>query len=153
MEVLIFYSKRKPILNGAVGVDMNGQKNRMFPSEKQFSELLDKQHRIWQYPAPRFRLNNTTYRPDFYLPKENIYIEVVGTQQAYEKNKEKLYKFRKIYPKIILLVLDRNGIPVEKIAFKMGCSVATVMRWLKKESSPSPVELKLLQRILRGYQN
>ena len=78
----------------------------MFPKEKQFADLLDKQKKEWQYPTKRFDLGNTTYRPDFYLPNENLYIEVIGTRQAYHANKNKIFKFRKLYPFVKFIIVD-----------------------------------------------
>lgn len=72
----------------------------MFPRERQFANLLDEQKRKWEYPTKRFDLGSTHYRPDFYLPKENLYIEVVGSRQAYHSNKNKIAQFIKLYPKV-----------------------------------------------------
>lgn len=41
----------------------------------------------------------------------------------------------------------------EKIAVKLGVSAMTIYRWRVGKFEPSVTELKLLQRILRGYQN
>ena len=41
----------------------------------------------------------------------------------------------------------------EKIAVKLGVSAITVYRWRIGKFKPSSTELKLLERILRGYQN
>lgn len=84
---------------------------KMFPREKQFADLLDKQNRKWQYPASRFKINDTHYRPDFYLPNENLYIEVVGSRQAYHANKKKIAKFLHLYPHIKFTIVDYENIP------------------------------------------
>ena len=41
----------------------------------------------------------------------------------------------------------------EKIAVKLGVSAITIYRWRFGKFEPSSTELKLLARILRGYQN
>jgi len=41
----------------------------------------------------------------------------------------------------------------EKIAVKLGVSSMTIYRWRLGKFNPSFTELKLLQRILIGYQN
>ena len=33
----------------------------MWPSERKFANLLNRQNRKWEYPAKRFELNGTTY--------------------------------------------------------------------------------------------
>ena len=81
----------------------------MWQSEKKFAELLTKQKREWVYPAKRFNLGKTTYRPDFFLPNEKLYIEVIGTRQAYHTNKDKIDKFKKLYPYIKFIIVDSNG--------------------------------------------
>ena len=86
-----------------------GIERKMYPREKEFSKLLDKQGRKWIYEPKRFNLNNTTYCPDFYIPKEKLYIEVVGSRQAYHLNKKKIAKFRRLFPKIKLLVMEWKG--------------------------------------------
>lgn len=54
----------------------------MYPREKYFADLLTKQGKKWQYPVKRFQLKRTTYRPDFYLPEEDLYVEVVGSKTS-----------------------------------------------------------------------
>ncbi len=83
----------------------------MWPREKQFAKLLTKQGRKWKYPSPRFQLKNTTYRPDFFLPDENLYIEVVGTPQAYYANRHKIAEMKKTYPNIRFIVVDYKNNP------------------------------------------
>jgi len=55
---------------------------------------------------------------------------------------------------IILQELNsKYGVSDEKIAGKFSVRAITVYRWRVGKCNPSAVELKLLQRILRGYQN
>ena len=85
----------------------------MFPKEKQFANILNKQNRKWKYPAKRFKLKNTTYRPDFFLPDENLYIEVVGTRQAYHQNKHKIAELKK------LIIVDFEGHELKILVSKL----------------------------------
>ena len=82
---------------------------KIFPREKQFSKLLDKHNIAWQFPCKRFKLRATTYRPDFYLPEKDIYIEVVGSRQAFHLNKYKFVEFLKLYPTIKFKIADWKG--------------------------------------------
>lgn len=52
---------------------MEKMPKRMFPRERIFADLLDSQGLEWDYEPRRFRLNKTTYRPDFYVPSEDIF--------------------------------------------------------------------------------
>ena len=81
----------------------------MYPREKQFADLLTKQNFQWAYHPKRFKVKDSHYTPDFYLFNEKLYIEVVGTRQAYHLNKNKIAEFRKIYPNIYLIIVDYKG--------------------------------------------
>ena len=81
----------------------------MHDTEKTFADLLDKQKRKWVYHPCKFKLNNTTYEPDFYLPKEKLYIEVIASKGGYLQNKYKYDLFKKLYPKLRFKILDYAG--------------------------------------------
>ena len=73
-------------------------------------------HPNWQYQPANFRLNGTTYSPDFYDEERNVFIEVSGSRQAYHANKDKYELFEKLFPKLSFevrkpdgLLLDTNG--------------------------------------------
>ena len=83
----------------------------MYPKEKQFADLLSKQKRDWVYHPKRFKVKDTHYEPDFFLPNENLYIEVIGTRQAFHQNKNKILKFKKLYPHIRFIIVDFNNNP------------------------------------------
>lgn len=85
----------------------------MWPKEKQFANLLTKQKKKWIYHPRHFDLypHFRHYEPDFYLPKEDKYIEVVGTRQAYHSNKDKYQILKKLYPNVNLLILTWEGKP------------------------------------------
>ena len=68
-----------------------------------FAYWLDLSHIKWQYELNRFKLNNTTYTPDFYLPEFNLYIEIKGWQR-----RNKYLKFRKQYPELDIKLFDRK---------------------------------------------
>ncbi len=88
--------------------------------EKRENQFISKffTHNNWiKYPAA-FQLNGTKYTPDFYDGRRRIFIEVVGTRQAFHYQKEKYELFREMYPFVPLefrtsegdlLNLDHNG--------------------------------------------
>jgi len=133
----------------------------MWPSEKQFADLLDKQGRKWEYPARRFKLKNTTYQPDFFLPNENLYIEVVGyTNQSYQRNKHKYLELKRIYPNIHFIVVDYKGNPFEsnyngKGLKKEKVCLTTTLELIKKVQQEAIKQNRsmsnLVETILRGY--
>lgn len=77
--------------------------------EIKFAKWLSKHEIEWIYEPKEFDLNNTTYTPDFYLPKKDIYIEIKGYWRDDARKKYKLFK--KLYPKIILkIITDINNL-------------------------------------------
>ncbi len=73
-----------------------------------YAKWLDKQKIKWVYESITFDLGNTTYTPDFYLPERNKYIEVKGYWREDAKIKFKLFK--KLYPKITILIIGKKDI-------------------------------------------
>ncbi len=66
-------------------------------------------HPNWVHHPATFRVGNTRYTPDFYDGERNIFIEVVGTHQAFDANKEKYKQFIAKFPKIGFEVRRVNG--------------------------------------------
>jgi len=66
-------------------------------------------HNNWIYHPTTFRLNGTTYQPDFYDPESNVFIEVVGTRQAYHANKNKYHQMKKLFPLINFIICKEDG--------------------------------------------
>jgi len=71
--------------------------------EVKYAKYLDRNKIKWKYEPKTFDLGNMTYTPDFYLPKTKAYVEIKGYFS--EKNKKKMKKFVKLYPKIKLKLL------------------------------------------------
>ncbi len=71
--------------------------------EVAYAKWLDKQKIKWKYEPKRFNLGKLTYVPDFYLPKQNLYIEIKGYFN--KKTKQKMRLFKKVYPNIKLNIL------------------------------------------------
>lgn len=84
----------------------------MHPKEKEFADLLTKQGRKWIYHYKSFSLGHTSYEPDFYLPKENLYIEVVGNPSSLRNNARKIMQFKRVYSKIKFIIVNYKGIPI-----------------------------------------
>lgn len=76
--------------------------------EVAYAMYLDKLGLEWTYEPRWFRVgrgpwNGVTYRPDFQVPALKTYVEIKGAWL--NGSKAKVAKFRKLYPKINLLVL------------------------------------------------
>lgn len=70
----------------------------------------------WQYAPRIFDLGVHTYRPDFYLPTENMYIEVKNFMNRYSLNRDRL--FRERYPDIKLEILSKKEYEEIKINYR-----------------------------------
>ncbi len=72
--------------------------------EIRFAQFLDLSGYKWQYESKTFDLEDTTYTPDFYIPQWDLYIEIKGYFS--DKAKIKLKKFKKLYKKIHLIIIN-----------------------------------------------
>lgn len=87
------------------------------PSERVFANLLDLYGVEWVYEPIEFPLlwNEEgepvkAFRPDFYLPERNFFIELtVLEQRNVTKKNQKIRKFRVLYPEVKLLVVYQRG--------------------------------------------
>jgi hypothetical protein len=96
----------KPIANGKRIYYMN----ICFRSgwEVAYAKYLDKNKIKWQYEPKAFDLGNYTYRPDFYLSEDNVYVEIKGFWRGNAKMKFNLFK--KLYPKIKIKLLRKYNL-------------------------------------------
>jgi len=77
-------------------------------SEKQFAQLLDFYEIEWEYEPTEFALEwdesktpTKYFRPDFYLPDEDLYIEITTmNQKLVTKKNRKVRQLRSLYPEI-----------------------------------------------------
>ena len=66
-------------------------------------------HNNWLYQPANFRVGDSYYRPDFYDKERNVFIEVVGTRQAFHHNKEKYLAFRQAFPLLTFEIRAADG--------------------------------------------
>lgn len=79
-----------------------------YQSEKDFIvNFFD--HNDWTYEPRKFKLNGTTYTPDFYDIPRDTYIEVAASRQAFEANKHKYNEFVSAYPDINFEIRKHTG--------------------------------------------
>ena len=82
-------------------------KNITFRStwEARLAKALDARGIEWEYEPERFDLGETTYLPDFFLPKTQNYLEVKGWLK--DKNQRKIALFREQHPDKPLVVVTK----------------------------------------------
>ncbi len=97
--------------------DENGD-NRVYahPSEKEFARILDMHNIKWEFEPTEFPLEwdaegniSMGFRPDFYLPEHDTYIELTTMKQKYvtEKNK-KIRLLNKLYPEVNINIVYKK---------------------------------------------
>ena len=81
----------------------------MHKSEKIFAEQLSNKGLEYIYHPCKFNLIEKHYQPDFYVPDEDIYYEVVANYGAYLNHKKDFILMEKNYPHIKLKVVMPDG--------------------------------------------
>ena len=82
-------------------------------SERQFAKLLDFYGVAWDYEPTEFILQwdrngepTQAFRPDFYLPAYNLYIEITTlNQKLVTKKNRKARRLRELYPDVEVKLL------------------------------------------------
>jgi hypothetical protein len=82
-------------------------------SEEEFARILDFYHIAWQYEPRTFAIEwddsgniTSSFTPDFYLPDQDLYIELTTLKQPLVTRKNrKVRKLRELYPEVNLKVL------------------------------------------------
>ena len=78
--------------------------------EVAFAKWLDSIKEPWQYEPVRFILKGVgSYTPDFYLPKQLMYVEVKGITRSYKWG-DRLKAFVAQFWKETLIVLEKNAL-------------------------------------------
>jgi hypoxanthine phosphoribosyltransferase len=104
--------------SGADGAaDVLGTAGPVFahPVEAEFARLLDFYRIAWRYEPTVFPLarqgNRVTeaFRPDFYLPERDLFVELTTMRQRLlDRKHRKLRRFRELYPDVDALLLTRG---------------------------------------------
>jgi len=98
------------------------------PAEQQFAELLDFYRVRWEYEPTTFvferdsaGLPKEAFSPDFYLPDQDLYIEVTTMDQKLVRRKNrKLRMLREHYPDVNCKILYQRD--MQALAEKFGLS-------------------------------
>jgi hypothetical protein len=96
------------------------------PSEEEFARILDFYQIPWEYEPRTFALRQDgegnvleAFSPDFYLPDQDLYIELTTMEQKLiTKKHRKLRRLRELYPNINIKLLNRADF--KAMMFKYG---------------------------------
>ncbi len=86
------------------------------PAEEMFARILDFYGIDWQYEPRSFALQwdaqgNVTeaFRPDFYLPQQNLYVELTTLRPRLSTHKNrKMRRMKELYPDINIKLFKRR---------------------------------------------
>lgn len=86
------------------------------PSEEKLAELLDFYGIDWEYEPVEFTLDwddagrpTSAFRPDFYLPEQNLYLELTTLRQELVTRKNrKLRRLGELHPEVRVRLLYRR---------------------------------------------
>src|ERR1043165_5230759 len=101
------------------------------PAELEYAKILDWYGIPWQYEPTTFVLERDengrvteAFSPDFYLPDQDLYLEVTVMKQSLVTRKNrKLRKLRELYPEVkIKLFYERD---FERLAVRFGLAKAS----------------------------
>jgi len=99
-----------------LAVDAGAAPTFVNPMEVEFARLLDFYHIPWLYEPTSFALNwsgdqvNEMFTPDFYLPDQDLYVELTTMRQRLVTRKHrKIRRLRELYPTIgVRLLYNRD---------------------------------------------
>jgi hypoxanthine phosphoribosyltransferase len=101
------------------------------PAELEYAKILDYYGIPWMYEPTTFVLERDeegriteAFAPDFYLPDQDLYLEVTVMKQSLVTRKNrKLRKLRQLYPEVkIKLFYERD---FERLAVRFGLAKAS----------------------------
>jgi len=82
-----------------------------YRAERIFAKFLKESGLEFVYQPAVFHFNGISYHPDFYIPKDQIFYEVIGTRQAYSQIRQKIEILKNIYPFLKILTVNPDGTP------------------------------------------
>jgi hypoxanthine phosphoribosyltransferase len=94
------------------------QKNFAHPAEEEFSRILDFYGLEWEYEPRTFPLEwdaekrvTIAFTPDFYLPEQDLYIELTTLRPHLSTHKNrKMRLMKELYPEIKIKLMKRKEI-------------------------------------------
>src|ERR1700682_3817046 len=134
------------------------------PSEQEFARFLDYYRIRWVYEPVSFPIAwegtnvSEMFTPDFYLPEQDMYLELTTMKQSLVTPKNrKLRLLRELYPEINVRLLYRKD--YQQLLAKAGYGAVEVQNLRKQDIGDiliSPVELEtrvkaLARKISRDY--
>jgi hypoxanthine phosphoribosyltransferase len=97
------------------------------PSEAEFARILDFYQITWEYEPKTFVLRKDdrghtmeAFSPDFYLPEQDLYIELTTMEQRLiTKKHRKLRRLRELHPDINIKLLNRSDFKKMMVKYEL----------------------------------
>lgn len=97
------------------------------PIEEAFARILDFYGVVWEYEPRMFPLEwdkdgnvMVAFKPDFYLPQQNLYVELTTLRPKLTQQKNrKLKKIKELYPEINIKLFKRRELRNMMLRFGM----------------------------------
>ena len=101
------------------------------PSEEQFARILDFYQVLWEYEPRTFELRwddegnvLEAFSPDFYLPEQDLYIELTTmAQRLITKKHRKLRRLQELYPDINIKLINRSDFKAMMLKYGLDAQV------------------------------
>lgn len=105
--------------------DVSAEPKFAHPVEAAFARILDFYRVRWEYEPTTFPLewdeNGTVleaFTPDFYLPEENMYLELTTLRPQLTRSKNrKLKRLRELYPQVNIKLFKRRELRNMMLAY------------------------------------
>lgn len=113
-------------------------------SERQFAQLLDFYGVVWEYEPTEFVLEwdrkgqpVEAFRPDFYLPDYDLYIEITTlNQKLVTKKNRKVRRLRELHPDVEIKILYQRD--YLNLLVKFGLDDTRVIPLLPQDAAGAP---------------
>ena len=125
-------------------------------SERQFAKLLDFYGIAWEYEPTEFTLErdregnpSQAFRPDFYLPAYDLYIEITTlSQKLVTKKNRKIRRLRELHPEVRVKILYQRD--YLRLLVKYGLEKPSQMADGLDDAEPRPLDFTVTDEVSAG---
>ena len=112
-------------------IKINKRIKKHFMAEEKFLVEYGNSSKLIYEPCV-FKFKGLKYRPDFYDPDTNEFIEIVGTRQRWHQNRDKLQSFQETFPKIKLKIYHMGFTPRSSNNHQLMC-LRCFHKWIPRQ--------------------
>jgi hypothetical protein len=113
----------------------SGSRNFSHPAEEAFATILDYYGVEWEYEPRTFPLEwdgngkvVEAFSPDFYLPQQNLYIELTTLRpKLSNKKNRRMRRMKELYPDVNVKLIKRKEMRDLLVKFGLDDQAATII--------------------------